>query len=81
MEDQADNFNQAEQDSRHHGHRIRVRRKRKGGIKKGARLNLIQVLITLVVGLIVALYIINQNQGSNPSPPSASLKHQATPSS
>jgi len=78
MQDEDDNLNQAGQYEDHRGQRIRVRRKRKGGMKRGAKLNLIQVLIALIVGLMVAIYIVNQNKGGTPPPPSASIKHQTS---
>ena len=79
MQDEDDNLNQAGQYEDHRGQRIRVRRKRKGGMKRGAKLNLIQVLIALAVGLIVAIYIVNHSQGGGaPPPPSANIKHQTS---
>jgi hypothetical protein len=61
---------------RRHGERIRVRRKRKSGLKRGAKLNLVQILIALLAGVAVAAYIVNQNHESSSPPPSASLKKQ-----
>ena len=70
--------NHEHHDHHHHGHVIRVRRRRKSQYQRGgAKLNPVHIIIALVVGLMVSIYIINQNHNEATPPPQARIEtHQ-----